>query len=618
MLAPITLPGVVQQSRLSGPCFSTSLRSSSGGCLVRNRTAVTLRSMIERIDGCSCSNEAGSDWDATSRIGHPPGNRASFLFTGSSRSSIHSTKLFDSRVPRGGSKSACWRSARNFWKQTVNQVPSLSFEKCLDAVKKLTLQLLKHDADNRVSQEEGSNANSQRSGSTLSAIVVSLIVLTAPGPTLTNSTVTLSDTARADQLGQLRQAASILEKAAESLPKVRFDGTAGLQVLDKAVTVVTGSIFVDPKVLDEEVDGLLSGKKDIQQEVQNGIRSAAEHLTSTVYDILINFNPSSLSESAGASISAFLEGGAERIAAFELSALVSLGERWLILTPLLVLPMAWEMNRLKAKNERELREGQEMFEELSGEAMLRGEKVRRELERIELRTSLLEAVTSLGKAALEPPRSREDSGLTRRRIKEILERLQDLNPVEESLLLVPEFASTLASSTTPYDALSYVPTSPTVDGDWHLIYVSETTDASGPQERPQFPGFGLDNLRQKVWQASSIKSLTPDNNIPSPSPLLARNTAEVRLGPLGVFQVAVEGSWENLKDGQRALVSFNTFSARPVEILGNKLSDDMPQFSLSLPPPLQRSAEWAVAYVDDHLRINRGSRGQLYLFRKIE
>ncbi|CAM6107745.1 unnamed protein product [Calypogeia fissa] len=62
MLAPITLPGVVQQSKLSGPCFSTSQRSS-GGCLVRNRTAVTLRSMIERIDGCSCSNEAGSDWD---------------------------------------------------------------------------------------------------------------------------------------------------------------------------------------------------------------------------------------------------------------------------------------------------------------------------------------------------------------------------------------------------------------------------------------------------------------------------------------------------------------------------------------------------------------------------
>lgn len=43
------------------------------------------------------------------------------------------------------------------------------------------------------------------------------------------------------------------------------------------------------------------------------------------------------------------------------------------------------------------REGQEKFEELSGGAMLRGENVRRELERIELRMSLLEAVNSLGK-----------------------------------------------------------------------------------------------------------------------------------------------------------------------------------------------------------------------------
>lgn len=91
-----------------------------------------------------------------------------------------------------------------------------------------------------------------------------------------------------------------------------------------------------------------------------------------------------------------------------------------------------------------------------------------------------------------------------------------------------------------------------------------------------------------------------------------------RLGPLGVFQVGVEGSWENLKDGERALVSFNTFSARPVEILGNKLSDDVPQFNFLLPPALQRSAEWSVAYVDDHLRINRGRRGQLFLFRKTE
>lgn len=70
---------------------------------------------------------------------------------------------------------------------------------------------------------------------------------------------------------------------------------------------------------------------------------------------------------------------------------------------------------------------------------------------------------------MEPPRSREEAGLIRRRIKEILERLEDLRPVEDPLLMVPEFASVVASNASPGDALSYVPTSPTVDGDWHLM-----------------------------------------------------------------------------------------------------------------------------------------------------
>ncbi|CAM6094583.1 unnamed protein product [Calypogeia fissa] len=206
MLAPITLPGVVQQSKLSGPCF----------CQVPHHSAAAVEGV----------------W---SEIGLPS-SALRWIQVGMLEIS--------KELLEANSKPSAIPQIREMLRRS---------EKIIKA------QLLKHDADNRVSQE-GSNANSQRSGSTLSAIVVSLIVLTVPGPTLTNSTVTLSDTERADQLGQLRQAASILEKAAESLDKVRFDGTAGLQVLDKAVTVVTGSTFVDPKVLDEEVDGLLSGK----------------------------------------------------------------------------------------------------------------------------------------------------------------------------------------------------------------------------------------------------------------------------------------------------------------------------------------------------------------------
>lgn len=67
-----------------------------------------------------------------------------------------------------------------------------------------------------------------------------------------------------------------------------------------------------------------------------------------------------------------------------------------------------------------------------------------------------------------PPRSREEGGLIQRRIKEILERLENLKPVEDPLLMVPEFASIVASNASPSDALSYVPMSPVVDGDYHL------------------------------------------------------------------------------------------------------------------------------------------------------
>lgn len=592
--------------------------------MVGKRTVVHLGPITDTFLGCSCSNDTGGSSVARIRTLHRLGNRKSLLSPDRSAVLVKSTEFSGCRLPLreflGCQAKAGWRpTARCSGKKRVDGGPFVNLDKCLDVVKKLTSQVLNYEKLIKPAQEpDDVNANNLQSRSILTAIAVTLLTLTAPAPNLTNSSLIFSDAAKADQLGQLKQAASIFEKAVESLPKVRFSGDAGVQVLEKAVTVVTGSTFIDPKFLDEEVDSLLSGEKDIQQELQNGVRHAAENLSSTVVDVLTNFNPGALSESAGASISAFLEGGAERIAAFELSALVSLGERWLILTPLLVLPMAWEMNRLNKKNEREYREGQEKFQELSGEAALKGGKVRRELERVELRTSVLEAVSSLGKAALEPPRSREEAGLIRRRIKEILERLEDLKPVEDPLLMVPEFASVASKSAVPGDALSYVPTSPTVDGDWHLIYVSEANETGGQQELPQFPGFGLENPRQKVWQASGISSLTDDNNIPSPSPLLARNTAEIRFGSLGVFQVAVEGSWENLKDGERALVSFNTFSARPVEILGNRVSEDVPQFNLVLPAALQRRAEWAVAYVDDHLRINRGSRGQLFLFRKIE
>lgn len=89
-----------------------------------------------------------------------------------------------------------------------------------------------------------------------------------------------------------------------------------------------------------------------------------------------------------------------------------------------------------------------------------------------------------------------------------------------------------------------------------------------------------------------------------------------RLGPLGLVEVAVQGSWENLRNGQAGLVSFDTFLFRPKEILGTLFGDDLPSVSLPLPQALQSTAEWEVLYLDETLRVNRGQQGELFIFTR--
>ena len=92
----------------------------------------------------------------------------------------------------------------------------------------------------------------------------------------------------------------------------------------------------------------------------------------------------------------------------------------------------------------------------------------------------------------------------------------------------------------------------------------------------------------------------------------------VRLGPLGVVEVSVEGTWKNLKNGKgSAFVSFQTLSARPVEIFGSYLREDLPPLGVSIPSTLQTSGQWETVYLDNSLRINKGSTGRIFLFQKV-
>ncbi|KAL2651866.1 hypothetical protein R1flu_019994 [Riccia fluitans] len=467
-------------------------------------------------------------------------------------------------------------------------------------------------SDNYKTEAEDSNVKTsikQRTGSTLSAI--GLLTLMLSSVEFVNTSV--AEASQLERLGQIRQGVTIIERAAEGLSKFRFDPEAGVQVLDKALTVVSGSTIIDPEVLSQKVESLINGETDLPEELRKTVFDAVQGSWSNLIDMVTNFNPVTWSESAGASFQAAVEAGVERFAAFEISALVTLGERWLILTPLVVLPMAWQMRRNQIKADKRASEEKVRAEELSVEAQARGERVKRELERIELKTLLLDAVGSLGEMALQPPRTRGESGLIRRRIQDILERLQELNPVEDRLQLIPEVASSISVAADPNEPMAQVSAAPTIDGDWRLIYVSETSGTGGDQEIPQLPGVALDNIRQKVWQASTLSSALISD---IPSPLSARNTAEVRFGPFGVLEIAVQGSWEGLENGQTARVSFNTFSARPLEVFGNKITNDLPSLDITIPRSLQQKAEWSVVYVDRHIRVNRGSRGQLFLFTR--
>ncbi len=98
--------------------------------------------------------------------------------------------------------------------------------------------------------------------------------------------------------------------------------------------------------------------------------------------------------------------------------------------------------------------------------------------------------------------------------------------------------------------------------------------------------------------------------------MLERPGLFCRLGQLGVVEVAIQGSWERLNNGQAGLLSFDTIMARPREILGNRVSDELPAVQIPLPEQLQQTAEWEVLYLDESLRINRSQQGQLFIFTK--
>lgn len=76
------------------------------------------------------------------------------------------------------------------------------------------------------------------------------------------------------------------------------------------------------------------------------------------------------------------------------------------------------------------------------------------------------------------------------------------------------------------------------------------------------------------WTSLADVSVT-QNLLVSDSPVTARCTFMCRLGTLGTFEISVQGLWED-HDDDVASVSFDSFSAQPLELFGRKL-DGVPQ-----------------------------------------
>ncbi|XP_024385213.1 uncharacterized protein [Physcomitrium patens] len=405
-------------------------------------------------------------------------------------------------------------------------------------------------------------------------------------------------------------------RAGSMLMDKMVGGFKSSKVLDKVVTVVSGQVVVNPDELEKDIKEIIE-KPESFEKWRNGlldnaidtIGSAVDGISAAV-DAVTHLSPQGLQESVSTSVAGVFEVGAERFAAFELQSLVGLTERWLIYIPLVVLPMAWQMRARSSAAAADARERDDRRLVVSKEVEAKAERVRRELERIKLKASLMDLINSMGEVALQRLQNGTQSNSSE--ISDIVNQLKTMNPGYEVQLNPRDPGSTMRSGSAN-DAFSTIPAAPQLDGEWKLVYTSQPLQN---RDLPQVPGVEIHNPRQQVWNQGSGSIVNIDADTAGSSLLMAKNVAELRLGPLGLVEVAIQGSWESLRNGQAGLVSFDTFLVRPKEILGTLFDDDLPPVSFPLPQQFQSTAEWEVLYLDETLRINRDQQGELYIFTR--
>lgn len=337
--------------------------------------------------------------------------------------------------------------------------------------------------------------------------------------------------------------------------------------------------------------------KDFQEKVQSTLDSSQSWVSHVLADLNLKGGLESLQQS--------LDRGIEKIPALD----VPLAERFLLLTTLLAIPVWWQIQRNQTTK---AQVSISPFREEDLEVQFRSQRVLRELSRLELKEELFDILKTSGPASLQ---SQVDINVTlRRQVNDLLSRLLVLDPRDDPLAEKDIFVG--LDNATSNDAFVSIQVGPEISGDWLLIYVSgETSQSQSPQQQlSQLPGVEITDIFQTVKppltnykQISTLK--TVDMN--------ARNSAEIRLGPLGTFQISVVGKWQSGTSNQTAVVSFESFSLKAREVLGFQINEDLPPLTLNLPQAVQQSIEWETLFMDDQIRINRGRDGTLYLFQRV-
>ena len=122
--------------------------------------------------------------------------------------------------------------------------------------------------------------------------------------------------------------------------------------------------------------------------------------------------------------------------------------------------------------------------------------------------------------------------------------------------------------------------------------------------------------------------------------LEAANSAIFGLGPLGSYEVGIQGRWlpEASQAGSMVQVAFDAFSVRLVGYLGLQLPAGLPKvrchgahalygcrsgslgswaaMQITIPINGQTTAEWCTPYADEEFRLGRGKSGNLFLFQR--